>query len=91
MTVNKNPSSLSLNANSEDTVLIRLCFVWSYKQGSLPALFQTAQSANTRLFALTIFSFIKCITQPGEKAPDFTQGSSPKLKFNWAPAVAVQH
>lgn len=83
---------MSSNANSEDVVLIRLCFVWTYKQGPFFDVFQATLNANTRSFAITGLSFIKRITQLGKKTlPDFIEGNS-KLKFSWAAAVAaVQH
>lgn len=58
---------MSSNANSDDVVLIRLRFVWRYKQGLFLDLFQASLNANARSFALTLPSFIKCITQLGKK------------------------
>lgn len=58
---------MSSNANSDDVVLIRLCFVWRYKQGPFLDLFQASLNANARSFALTLLSFIKCITQQAKK------------------------
>lgn len=62
MVVKKNLSLLSSNANSEIVALIRLCFVWRYKQGPFLGLFQATLDANTRSFALTALSVVKCIT-----------------------------
>lgn len=60
----KEPSSVYLNANSDNAVLVRPCFVWKYGQKPHSIYFTAAQvtlNANLRSLALTTLSFVKCI------------------------------